>query len=154
MVLMSGLIAAALLVSSEFADLYQIHSSTRRAALQSVTGGSHNAYALIPIALLALGLSWGAAIERSRPALLALAVLGVLALLIALVGDLPDAQSSGLVTQSGHYVTATSNAATGMYLETAGGVMLLITAGLGFLLGEPPTRPPRRRRPSREVSGS
>jgi hypothetical protein len=143
-VLGSGALAAALLIASEIAQLYSVHTSTRHAALQTVTGGSHNAYAFVPIALLAVFLTWGAVRQRSGPALLALGMLGVIALVIALAGDLPDAQASGLVSQSGHYVTASSSPSAGMYLETLGGMMLLITCVAGLLLGGPPARRPPR----------
>ena len=141
-----GLLAAALLIASEFAQLYSVHTSTRRAALQTVSGGSHNAYAFIPIALLAAFLTWGAVRQRSGPALLALGLLGVIALVIALAGDLPDAQASGIVSASGHYVTASSSPSAALYFETLGGVLLLITCVAGFLLGGPPARRPPRAR--------
>jgi hypothetical protein len=138
------LTGALLLAASEFADLYSIHTSTTRAAIQSVTGGSHNSYALLPVAILAALLAYGAARDGSRVAMLALAALGVLALLIALVGDLPDAQSSGLLLRSGHFETASSSPSAGLYFETLGAVMLLIASGIGFLLGGTPAgRPPR-----------
>jgi hypothetical protein len=137
-VLVTGVIAAALLAISEFTDLYQVHAASSRAALQSVTGGSHNTYALLPLAALAVLLAYGAAVEGSRPALLALAALGVLALLIALVGDLPDAQASGLINRGGQYQTASSSPSAGLYLETLGAVLLLIAAGFGFFLGGRP----------------
>jgi hypothetical protein len=139
-----GLFGAALLVASEFAQLYSVHTPIRRAALQTVTGGAHNAYAFVPIAILALFLAWGAVRARSGPALLALGLLGVISLVIALAGDLPDAQASGLVAEAGRYVTASSSPSAGIYLETLGGVMLLITSVTGLLLGGPPARRPPR----------
>jgi hypothetical protein len=127
-----------------------VHVTTRHAAVDSVTGGAHNSYAFIPIAVLALVLSYGAAREGTRVALLALGVLGVISLLIALVGDLPDAQSSGLLSQGGHLVSASSNPTAGMYLETLGAIVLIIGSGVGLLLGSPQsarrTRPRTRRR--------
>jgi hypothetical protein len=151
-VLAFGLVGAVLLLGSEFATLYSIHVTTRRAAVQSVTGGSHNSYAFIPIAILAFVLAYGAAREKSRPALSALAVLGIISLLIALLGDLPDAQSSGLLMEGGHFVSASASPSAGMYLETLGAIVLVISAGIGFLLGPPPPRrrAPRKRRPPRQ----
>jgi hypothetical protein len=143
-VLACGVVGAVLLIGSEFTNLYQVHVTTRHAAVDSVTGGAHNSYAFIPIAVLALVLSYGAAREGTRVALLAIGVLGVISLLIALLGDLPDAQSSGLLSQGGHLVTASSNPTAGMYLETLGAVVLIIGSGLGLLLGSP--QPARRAR--------
>jgi len=155
-VLATGLLGAALLIVSEFTDLYKIHVATQRAAISSVTGGSHNTYAFVPIALLAVLLAYGAARERSRVALLALGALGVISLLIALLGDLPDAKSSGLLMRGGHLVTASSNPAPGLYLETLGSIVLILGCGVGLLLGGPPPRrrPARRPRAPRPLSPS
>ena len=147
-VLAFGFLAAALLIASEFAQLYSVHTSVSRTAIQTVTGHSHNAFAMVPIALLAAVLTWGGAREGSPPALLAVGVLGVLALVIALAGDLPDAQASGIVLRAGHYDAASSSPSLGLYLETAGAVLLLIASGAGFLLGSQ-ARPGR---PSAELS--
>jgi hypothetical protein len=143
-VLAGGFLAAGLLIASEFAHLYSVHTSTTRAALQTVTVHAHNAFAMIPIALLAALLTWGATRDGSPPALLAIGLLGVIALLIALVGDLPDAQASGIVLRAGHYEAASSSPSLGLYLETLGAVLLMITAGAGLLLGGAAARPADR----------
>jgi hypothetical protein len=154
-VLACGVVGAVLLIGSEFTNLYQVHVTTRHAAVDSVTGGSHNSYAFIPIAVLALVLSYGAAREGTRVALLAIGALGVISLLIALVGDLPDAEASGLLSQGGHLVSASSNPTAGMYLETLGAVVLIIGSGLGLLLGSPkPARRARSRVRRRRTSAS
>jgi hypothetical protein len=140
-VLACGFFGAALLIVSEFARLYSVHTSSSRAALQTVTVHAHNSFALVPIALLAAVLTLGAARDGSPPALLAIGLLGVIAILIALVGDLPDAQASGIVLRAGHYEAASSSPSLGMYLETLGAALLLITSGAGLLLGGPVERP-------------
>src|SRR5260370_26265932 len=96
----------------------------------------------IPIAVLALLLGFAVLRAGSRPALLALGITGAVALLIALLGDLPDAQSSGNLLQStgGQLVSAGNTPSTGMYLETAGAIVLIPTCGLGFMLLGPPQR--------------
>src|ERR1039458_8956472 len=88
--------------------LFEVHSSAASAALQTVSAGSHHSYAMIPIALLALFLTYGVWLTGSRVALLALAVLGVITLLIVLVGDLPDAQTTGPLRSSGASGTGAS----------------------------------------------
>jgi hypothetical protein len=134
-----GVLGALLLAVAEFMTLFEVHSSAASAALQTVSAGSHHSYAMIPIALLAVFLTYGVWLTGSRVALLALAVLGVIALLIALVGDLPDAQTTGLLRSSeasgtgSGLANATSSPAIGLYLETLGGVLLLIAGGLGLL---------------------
>ncbi len=111
---------------------------------------------MVPIALLAALLTWGATRDGSPPALLAIGLLGVIALLIALIGDLPDAQASGIVLRGGHYEAASASPGLGLYLETLGAVLLLITSGAGLLLGGPGTSARgRSAQPSREqLSGS
>ncbi|MGB9183445.1 MAG: hypothetical protein WCB67_05220 [Solirubrobacteraceae bacterium] len=133
-----GLAGAALLVVAEFTSLLSVHSGLHATAVRVVQTGSHNSYALIPIALLAALLSLAARGAHSPLVLLALGVLGVAALLIALVGDLPDAQASGLILgPAGRYAIASSSPEVGFYLETLGAVILLIAAGAGLLLTAP-----------------
>jgi hypothetical protein len=149
-VLTGGLAGAALLVIAEFTSLLSVHSGLHATAVRAVQTGSHNSYALIPIALLAALLSLAARRAHSPLALLALGVLGLAAFLIALVGDLPDAQASGLILgPSGRYALASSSPEVGFYLETLGAVILLVAAGAGLLLTAPAqTRTPGPRAPS------
>jgi hypothetical protein len=147
----AGLIGAVLLVIAEFTTLFEVHTATSSGAVASVNTGSHHSYALIPIAVLALCMTIAGWRARSRPALAALAVLGLIALLIALIGDLPDAQSTGLVGSSArHFTSASSTPGAGLYLETLGAVALMIAGGLGLLLIPAPARQPRPRRPATE----
>jgi hypothetical protein len=137
-VLTGGLAGAALLLIAEFTSLLSVHSGLHATAVSTVQTGSHNSYALIPIALLAALLSLAAWRAHNALVLLALGVLGLAALLIALVGDLPDAQASGLILgASGRYALASSSPEVGFYLETLGAVILLISAGAGLLLTAP-----------------
>jgi hypothetical protein len=138
-------IGAILLVVAEFLPLLQIHSALRRSPIASVNTGAHDSYALIPIGLLAVLLAITVWRTGNRLALLASGVLGVVALLIALISDLPDAQATGVVVHP--FVLANATPSTGFYLETLGAVLLLITAAAGLLLLAAP--PPRRRRPLR-----
>jgi hypothetical protein len=149
----SGVFGALLLGVAEFTTLFEVHSSARRAAIAAVSAGSHHSYAMIPIALLALVLTYGVWLTGSRVALQALGVLAVIALLITLIRDLPDARATGLLLSRGASGTgtslanATSSPAIGLYIETLGGVLLLIAVGLGLLALAPPaklTRPSRR----------
>jgi hypothetical protein len=93
------------------------------------------------VALLAAALAYGVWLTGNRLALVATGLLGLLALLIALLGDLPDAQASGLIGSAAtHFYTASSSPSTGLYLETLGAIILLISAGGGLLLIEAPPR--------------
>jgi hypothetical protein len=144
-VLAGGLAGATVLLVAEFTALLSVHSGLRAATIQTVQTGSHHSYGLIPIALLAALLSVAAWRARNPLALLAVGVLGLVALLIALLGDLPDAQASGLIgSPATRFATASSSPEIGFYLETLGAVVLLITAGVGLLLTAPPASRPRR----------
>jgi hypothetical protein len=139
-ILAGGLLGALLLVGAEFTTLFDVHVQTSPTPIKSVGTGSHHSYALIPIAVVAAVLAIGVLRDGSRPALLAIGLLGVAALVLALVGDLPDAQASGLVgTSTTHYVDANSTPSAGLYLETLGAVVLIITCGVGFLMLGPPS---------------
>jgi hypothetical protein len=140
-----ALLGAVILVVSEFTTLFQIHTAAATGAISSAETGAHHTYALIPIAVLVAVLAYGVWTAGSRPALLAIVILGVIALLIALLGDLPDAHASGLIgSPSSHFSSASATPSAGLYMETLGAVLLLIASVCGFLLLGPPPRPRRR----------
>jgi hypothetical protein len=131
-------VGAFLLLVAEFTVLFTVHTAATSATVDSVGTGSHHSYALIPIALLAAVLAAGFYRDASRPALFAVGLLGVIALLITVLGDLPDARAHGITH---NFVLASASPAAGLYLEALGGVVLLASAGLGFLLlGSPRSR--------------
>jgi hypothetical protein len=149
-ILLGALAGAAVLIAAEFSTLYGVHVMGRAAPIQTVQGGSNNSYALIPIALLCVVLALAATGGGGRYALAALGIVGLVALLIGLLGDLPDAQRSGLVHGAGRrYINAHSSPGTGMYLETLGAIIVLVTAGFGLLLGQTAGREPRAAEPQR-----
>jgi hypothetical protein len=135
-----AVVASVLLVAAEFTTLYQAHLATKVTPIQSVTSGSHNSYAMIPIAVLAALFGLGVWRTGSRLALLGIGVLGVVALVIALLHDLPDAHAVGLADNNSVSATTTPNA--GLYMETFGAILLIATSGLGFMI----IGFPRRRR--------
>ena len=137
------LLGSLLLIVTEFTALFTVLVATSRHPIKTVTAGSHHSYALIPIALLVVALAAGGLRDSSRPALLAIALLGIVTLLIALIVDLPDAHPTGL-TGSGvnDFVSARSTPSAGMYLETLGGAVLVIACGVGLMaIGAPALRP-------------
>ena len=153
--MVGGLGGAILLLVAEFTPLFSVHSSLLTAPVRTVNTGSHHGYALIPVAVLAAVFTVIAWRTRSRAALLGLGVMGLVALLIALLGDLPDAQAKGLVNTAGHLAIATDKPSTGFYLETLGAMVLLLTAAGGLLLAPTPVRRrPRARRARPTTSGS
>jgi hypothetical protein len=143
-VLAVGFSGAALLLVAEFTPLLHVHASANTHLAHSVTVGSHHSYALVPVALLAAGLAFSAWRSGSRLAMLAIGLLGLLAIGIALLGDLPDAHTVGLVgTPTTGLSTATSSPAIGLFLETGGGALLILAAAAGMLLEPVPEARPR-----------
>ena len=131
-------VGAALLVVAEFAPLLRVHSGAYHAGVvQTIGAGSHHSYALLPVAVLALAMAAVARATGNRLALASIGVLGLVALGIALLGDLPDAHATGLLRQGGTYVQASSSVAIGFYLETLGAVLLIACGATGLLLSAP-----------------
>lgn len=146
-VLAAGLAGAVLLLVAEFTPLLHVHTALQRAPIATVGTGSHDSYALIPIGLLAAFFSLAVWRTASRLGLLAIGVLGLVAVLIALLGDLPDAQATGVVQHP--FVLAGATPGTGFYLETLGAVVLMIAAFTGLILLPGPGR--RAARPLRSA---
>jgi hypothetical protein len=140
-ILAIGVLGALLLIVAEFTSLYTVHSAASQSTIRTVSTGSHNDYSLLPIALLAVVLSLAGWRWRSRAALLAVGALAVIALLIALLADLPDAHASGLVGSAATlYTSASTTPSAGFYLETTGAMLLLIASVCGQITlgGSPP----------------
>jgi hypothetical protein len=154
-VLVIGVLGALALLAAEFTPLLHVHTNAHMQVVRTVYTGAHDSYALVPVALLAAVLAFSAWTSGSRLALLAMGLLGLLALGIALLGDLPDAHTKGLVgsTTTG-LQGASSSAGIGLYLETLGAVVLIITAVGGMLLEPTPMARPRRPSSSRTRSAS
>jgi hypothetical protein len=142
-----ALLGALLIIVSQFTALYQLHSTAGSAAIKTVETGPNHAWAPIPLALVAMALAYAVYRHGNRPALVGLAVLGIATLLIALLGDLSDAHSSGLIGSSaGGYLQATSSPRAGLYIETLGAVVLVLAGGVGLLM--PGSHRPRGTRPA------
>jgi hypothetical protein len=129
-----AVLGALLLVAAELAPLYSVHVVTSGRPAGTVSAGAHDSYALLPLALLAAVLAVVSSGAGGRQLHAAIAGLGLIALLIALLGDLPDAHAHGLTR---HFVLAATTPGVGLYLETGGGVALLAAGGTGLLLAWP-----------------
>jgi hypothetical protein len=137
-VALGALLGALLVIVAQFTALYHLHSATSSAAIKTVGTGGNHAWAPIPLALAAVALAYAVYRSGSRTALAGLVALGVATLLIALIGDLPDAHSSGLVGSSANgYVQATSSPSAGLYMETLGAIILIVAGGIGLLMAAP-----------------
>jgi hypothetical protein len=133
-----GLAGAGLLLAAEFTPLLRVETVARHPELiRTVPTGPHHGWALVPIAALAVLITLAAARaggDRRLPHTL-LGLLGLVALGIALLADLPDIHATGLV---GAPATGLHNAAArpaiGLYLETLGAVVLMLAGAAGRLL--------------------
>ena len=150
-------LGALLLVVAEFSTLYEVVAITAVVPGGSRTSGSNHFYALLLLALAALPMAWGAVRGGSRPAAVALAVIGAAALLIVLLKDLPVIGDEGLLAET--YEAAKAGPRRGFWLELVGS-LLVLGAGIGTLVfspaGDPsPNGAPRRgRRPPAEPAAA
>jgi hypothetical protein len=138
-----GFAGAALLIVSEFSTVTQVKVITVVLPHSERTGFDQNSGAMLILGLLALPMLVGAALGGSRPAMVAVAALGVIALLIALIGDLPDVTKTGTIFRE-RYEDAKAQAQIGFTLEWLGAVLLILSAGLLLLAdfgGRTVTRP-------------
>ena len=128
------------MIVSDFLTLYHVDvggsgcaqlADTGLADACSTTGGEHHGYALLILGVLVLVMTWGAAMGESRPAGLALLVLGAAGLAIALGVDLPDVHNTGVIGQ--RFAEAQAKPGLGFYLELAGS-WLAMAAGVVRLL--------------------
>ena len=93
----------------------------------SQTGFERSSVALLLFGLLTFAMGWGASVGRSRPAALALIVIGVIVLGFAFLGDLPASDDTGLIGRD--YEQASASPGIGLWFEVAGGA-LVVSAGL------------------------
>jgi hypothetical protein len=137
---MLGATGVAALVGATFATVIQITVGTtsRLASLDTeLSGWDRHGPALLVIAAFALVMLLGAVRGGSRPAIVAVAVCGAAALLIALATDVPHLDDTGQVGRL--YTDAAAGPELGFWLELAGGALLLVAAaGLWVVAGSPP----------------
>jgi hypothetical protein len=150
-----GLLAAAAagvicLLLATFATVIEIKVGTTTKIPDHDThlsGWDRHGPALLIIALFAAAMIAGA-MRGARPAMAALAVLGLAALLIAIIGDVPDLNETGFIGQV--YEDAAAGPKGGFYLETLGAILLLASGGLMLALPAAGAPAPRVRRRERE----
>lgn len=118
------------LVVSEFLPLWEVKTIT--AVIDDQTGLGAHRFALGLIGLVTLPLAVIGISGRSRPATLALGALGLIAAVIALGADLPDATSEGNLARN--YEAAEASPKLGLYVETAGAALVLVAAVCALVL--------------------
>ena len=127
-----ALVAAVALVVSTFLALYDV--TTQGNVLRSVTGYEHHSIAMLLLGLASVPMALGAR-RGARPAMYALAGIGVVVLIVAFTVDLPAALDEGLLAVT--YEGAQAEPGTGFYVETLAGALLLVCGGLALLRGRP-----------------
>lgn len=125
--------AAAMLVASTFLSLYDV--TTQGNTLRSVTGYEHHSLAMLLLGLASIPMALGAR-RGARPAMFALAAIGVVVLVVAFTVDLPAALDEGVLAVT--YEGAQAEPGIGFFVESFAGALLLVAGGLGLLRGRPP----------------
>jgi hypothetical protein len=143
----AGAIGALCLFASTFATIIRIQVGTTSKVPDfdtHLSGGDRHGPALALLALFGLLMAVGT-LRGARPAALALAAVGVAALVIVVITDLPDLNKVGFIGRL--YENAVAGPRIGFYLESAGAVLMLLAGGLLLTLGagELDERPRRRR---------
>ena len=131
MIAFLALLGASLLILAEFLDLYRVQRGV--VVVREQTGGDHHSYALLVAGVAAIAAVLVARTSGAWPPAAAAATLGLVALLVVVFGDLPDANSSGLTADAR---LAEADPAAGLWVELAGAI-LTTTAGavLALMLG-------------------
>ena len=99
-----------------------------------LSGWDRHGPALLIVAAFGAAMVAGA-LRGARPAMIALAVLGLVALGIAVIGDVPDLNETGFIGEV--YEDAAAGPSAGFYLETLGGALMLAGGAIMALAGDP-----------------
>jgi hypothetical protein len=129
-----ALAGAICLLLATFSNIIEIKVGTTTKVPDQDThlsGWDRHGPALVIIAIFAVLMVAGA-LRGARPAMIALTALGAVALLIAVVGDVPDLNKTGFIGEV--YEDAAAGPKAGFYLETLGAVLLLAGGGLMLVL--------------------
>jgi hypothetical protein len=124
-------VAALVLATATTVIRITVGTATRLASLDTaLSGWDRHGPALVVVAGFALVMAVGAW-RGARPAMVAVAVCGVVALLIAVALDVPHLDDTGQVGRL--YADAAAGPAVGFWLEAGGGALLALAGG-GLLL--------------------
>lgn len=141
-----GFAGVALAFAATFSTVIKVQVLTVTTA--TYTGYDRYSVALILLGVFGLAMLVGG-LRGARPALLALALAGLAVLLISILKDLPHLNDSGVWPLHDQYEDAQASAGAGYYLETASGVLMLLS-GIGLALLGPGRDAGRRTRRGRE----
>ena len=131
--------AAAMLAASQFTNLFEL-TPPGGEAIQAVEASDQHGYATLVLAVFALVLLVVGIVARGEAvaqiAAFGVAACGVVALLIFLVGDLPDANKIGTLDDAQEsFVDAKAEPVAGFWLELVGSLVLAICGGALATMG-------------------
>jgi hypothetical protein len=149
--------AAAMLGASQFTDLFHL-TPPGGEALQAISSKDQHGYATLVLAIFALLLIVVTVLARDEQlrqgAAMAVAVCGLIALLIFLIGDLPDVNKIGTLDDPRQsFIDAEAKPVAGFWLELVGSLVLTVCGAALATMRPGATKAPdhegRRRRRSR-----
>jgi hypothetical protein len=122
--------AAAMLGASQFTDIFHL-TPPGGEALQAISSKDQHGYAILVLAIFALVLilvTLGARDSQLRQvAAMAVGVCGLIALLIFLIGDLPDVNKIGTLDDPRQsFIDAEAKPVAGFWLELVGALVLTV----------------------------
>ncbi len=122
--------AAAMLGASQFTDLFHL-TPPGGEALKAIDAADQHGYATLVLAIFALILIVVMIAARGQPlaqiAAVAVAVCGLVALLIFLIGDLPDVNKIGTLDDPRQsFIDAEAKPVAGFWLELVGSLVLTV----------------------------
>jgi hypothetical protein len=141
----AAILGGLLLAYAETLHLFRIVTpggSVSNAAGSVRTGGDQHSWAFAVMGVAAAGAALLARGTRQRLPAVAAAMLGAIALLVALAVDLPDVTASGVTTA---LEVGDAEPAAGFWLELVGAVVLTAGSGLLAYLLPPGSRAPASR---------
>jgi hypothetical protein len=132
-----SLVAAALLFASEFSTVASVDVASGSCEVIQDTdpaladrcqlsGFERNGGSFLLVGAVIAAMGWGAGVGRSRPAAVALLVLGVVVVVWSLAVDLPVTNQTGAIGES--FEGASASAGAGLWLELLAGAL---AAGAG-----------------------
>jgi hypothetical protein len=146
--------AAAMLGASQFTDIFHL-TPPGGEALEAISSKDQHGYATLVLAIFALILilvTIGARDEQlGQVAALAVAICGLIALLIFLIGDLPDVNKIGTLDDPRQsFIDAEAKPVAGFWLELVGSLVLTVCGAALATMRPGGSREPgheRRRKP-------
>jgi hypothetical protein len=120
------LVAAVILFASELMTTFEFTPQGGEVQLEQQAADRHG-NALMVISVFAIIALAAAVFAGSKPAATAVAVAGVVALLVFLLTDLPDANATGTLDTDDSFIDAEAVPREGFYMELVGGLALSVT---------------------------